>query len=282
MTSRSHQEETERVRADWARRGRHWDKRADELAEQAAHMNEPLIEAADIQAGQRVLDLATGAGEPALTVARLVGEAGRVFATDLVGEMMLGARRRAAAAGLRNLEFRTADMCALPDADAVFDRVICRFGIMFCPDPAAAAREAFRVLTPGGCAAYMVWGPREDSTLFAVFSAAADEIYPGADDIDFERPFSLGTPGALAAALEAGGFSAVEEHERRETARIPRGEKPFWRPLLDMALGSVMDDGSPQQRRALEDAVVRHLERYREGDDYVLTLHTRIGVGHKP
>ena len=65
----------------------------------------------------------TGAGEPALSIATLVGEDGRVFATDLCPEMMLGARRRAAAQGLRNIAFRTADMLALPDADSVFDRV---------------------------------------------------------------------------------------------------------------------------------------------------------------
>ena len=127
--------ETELVRADWAGRGRHWDRRADEVADQAARMNAPLIEAADIASGQQVCDIATGAGEPALSVAALVGAEGRVFATDLCPEMMLGARRRAAAQGLRNLTFRTADMLALPDADAAFDRVICRFGLMFCPDP---------------------------------------------------------------------------------------------------------------------------------------------------
>ena len=91
--------ETELVRADWAARGRHWDRRSDELAEQAARMNAPLIEAADIAAGQQVCDIATGAGEPALSVAALVGAEGRVFATDLCPEMMLGARRRAAAQG---------------------------------------------------------------------------------------------------------------------------------------------------------------------------------------
>ena len=66
--------ETELVRADWAGRGRHWDRRADEIAEQAARMNAPLIEAADIAPGQQVCEIATGAGEPALSVAVLVGD----------------------------------------------------------------------------------------------------------------------------------------------------------------------------------------------------------------
>ena len=151
--------ETELVRADWAARGRHWDRRSDEIAEQAARMNAPLIEAADIAPGQQVCDIATGAGEPALSVAALVGAEGRVFATDLCPEMMLGARRRAAAQGLGNITFRTADMLALPDADSAFDRVICRFGLMFCPDRlrtqpprpgACSSRAGGRLIWSGG------------------------------------------------------------------------------------------------------------------------------------
>ena len=82
--------ETERVREDWARRGKHWDSRADEVAEMADRFNLPLIDAVGIKAGQKVLDLATGAGEPALTVAGLVGPDGSVHCTDLVPEMMDG------------------------------------------------------------------------------------------------------------------------------------------------------------------------------------------------
>ena len=202
--------ETELVRADWAGRGRHWDRRADEIAEQAARMNAPLIEAADIATGQQVCDIATGAGEPALSVAVLVGAEGRVFATDLCPEMVLGARRRAAAQGLRNITFRTADMLALPDADSAFDRVICRFGLMFCPAPARAAAEALRVLKPGGRVAYLVWGPREETTMFVVFVAAAEAVLGPLDEveeIDLARPFSLGAPGALATALTEGGLT---------------------------------------------------------------------------
>ena len=89
--------ETERVREDWTRRGKHWDSRADEVAEMADRFNQPLIEAVGIAPGHKVLDLASGAGEPALTVAGMVAPEGSVHCTDLVPEMMEGreaARRR--------------------------------------------------------------------------------------------------------------------------------------------------------------------------------------------
>lgn len=284
MNEEAARRETERVRADWAARGRHWDRRADEIAEQAARMNAPLIEAAAIAPGQRVCDLATGAGEPALDIAERVEAGGRVFATDLVPEMMLGARRRAAARGLRNIEFRTADMCALPDADGAFDRVVCRFGLMFCPAPAAAVAEARRVLKPGGRAAWLAWGPRDDTTMFAVFAEAAEAALGPLDSleaIDFVRPFALGAPGALRAALEAGGLAEVEERAVRFAPRVS-ADAPFWRPQFDMAFGRALDGLPAPERRALEEAVAAGFRRYREGDTLHLAVHTRIGTGIKP
>ena len=276
--------ETERVRADWAGRGRHWDRRADEIADQAARMNAPLIEAAEIAPGQQVCDIATGAGEPALSVARLVGAEGRVFATDLCPEMMLGARRRAAAQGLGNMTFRTADMLALPDADAAFDRVICRFGLMFCPAPAQAAAEALRVLRPGGRVAYLVWGPRAETTMFVVFAAAAEAVLGPvgeADAIDLARPFSLGATGALADALNEGGFADVEEREVRFAPRVP-AEAPFWQAQFEMTFGRALDGAGEDKRRNLLEAVAAGFERLREGDEIPLTAHVRIGTGVKP
>jgi len=142
--------ETEAVRVDWAARAVAWDERADEIAEMSSRLNAPMVEAAMLEPGMRVLDLASGAGEPLLSVAQAVGESGRVTALDLADEMLTGAKRRAHEAGLTNIDFRTGDMQALDEPDNVYDRVTCRFGIMFCPEPALAAREACRVLKPGG------------------------------------------------------------------------------------------------------------------------------------
>ena len=74
--------------------------------------------------------------------------------------MIAGAERRAQELGLSNIDFRVADMCALPDGDETFDRAICRFGLMFVPEPQRATAEVYRVLKPGGQAAFLVWGLR--------------------------------------------------------------------------------------------------------------------------
>ena len=118
-----------------------------------------LIDAARLQPGMQVLDLASGSGDPALTLAQMVGPSGHVTATDLVPEMLAVAAEQAHQQGLTNLTFRQADAESLPFPDGAFDLVTCRFGIIYCPNPGKALREICRVLRPGGRAALVAWGP---------------------------------------------------------------------------------------------------------------------------
>ena len=83
------------VKRNWTIRAPAWNKWAERVEKMARRFNEPLIEAAGIKAGMHVLDLASGSGEPALTIARTVGETGHVTATDLLDDMLEGTRRRA-------------------------------------------------------------------------------------------------------------------------------------------------------------------------------------------
>ena len=189
------------ARGYWGERAVHWDQSADSLAAVAERFNAPLMDAAEIGPRHRVLDLASGAGEPALSVAKRVGPLGRVVATDLAPEMLDGVKRRAHAAGLANIEFHVADMEALPFGPAEFDRITCRFGIMFAESPVAAAKECRRVLRPGGRAAFMVWGPRADTTQFVVFAAAAAKVFGDNKELDLDRPFRFGAAGSLAKVL---------------------------------------------------------------------------------
>ena len=98
------------------------------------HISERLVELADVQSGSRVLDVAAGYGEPALTAARRVGAEGRVVATDISAEMLAFGRERAAAAGLGNVEFMESDASSLDFPSESFDAALSRFGIIFEPE----------------------------------------------------------------------------------------------------------------------------------------------------
>lgn len=118
-------------------------------------VGELLAEAADVRAGERVLDVAAGNGNATLAAARRFA---RVTSTDYVPALLEKGRARAAAEGLA-IDFREADAEALPFPDAMFDVALSTFGVMFAPDQARAAAELRRVVRPGGRIAMANWTP---------------------------------------------------------------------------------------------------------------------------
>ena len=116
-------------RDDWARRAAAWERTSKESETSSTQYDDALIEAACIDVGQRVLDLAAGMGDPTIAIAQRLGRTGRVIALDQSPEMLAGARRRAIDKGLSNIGYTASDMMALPFADAMFDAVTCRYGL---------------------------------------------------------------------------------------------------------------------------------------------------------
>lgn len=261
----------------WVGRAPVWVRLAPEIERMTGRFNGPLVEAAEVGAGMRVLDLASGAGEPAMTLARAVGPSGAVVATDLVAEMVTAARRRAAAAGLSHLRFETADMQDLPFGDASFDRVVCRFGIMFAPEPGRALREALRVLKPGGRSAWMVWGPLADTTVFAVLQREVRAFLDLPRDVALPQ-FRFGEAGLLARSLKAAGFASVTERDLYFDGSPPVGSA-FWNANLEMSFAEETASLSPERRAALDAHLEKAFAAHLSGDRYAIRAHVRIGAG---
>lgn len=266
-------------RARWTASAAAWERWADPMADLADRINQPLLDAAGVGAGDRVLDLASGAGEPALSAARraVAGDDGLVVGTDLVPAMAAGAARRAAAGGAV-ASFAAADMTALPFADGSFSRVVCRFGIMFVPAAGTALAEVRRVLRPGGTASFMVWGPLADNGLLHTIGEAVDAVLGPDDGPGLGPLFRYAVPGSLENTMEAAGFRAVTA-----TPLLPEGKAragaPFWKAQLEMSFGTRLDrlDAS---RRAAVDAAVDARFRARAVDGIVpLPVHIRIITG---
>jgi SAM-dependent methyltransferase len=267
--------ETERAR--WSASAALWDRWADPMAELADKLNQPLLDAAGVAPDAAVLDLASGAGEPALSAARRVGPAGLVVGSDLVPAMLSGAVRRAASVTPRPA-FTAADMTALPFGAAAFDAVTCRFGIMFVPDASGALAEVKRVLKPGGRAAFMVWGPRADNALFAAVGGAVEDRL-GPDPVHGIGPlFRYAEAGSLAAALTGAGFTQARETALTPVRKAPRGQ-PFWHATLEMLFGARLAGLAGDERAALEADIVRRFDALAQCDTVPLPAHVRIAVG---
>jgi SAM-dependent methyltransferase len=174
------------------------------------HISERLLELAGVRAGSRVLDVAAGYGEPALTAARKAGPEGRIVATDISAEMLAFARQRAASAGLANIEFVEADASNLDFPPRSFDAAVSRWGIIFEPDAEAAAARIRGFLAPGARIAIASWGQPDDVPFLSLPMKTTRERFglapppPGTPG-----PLSRPTPEAIAGLLEGGGFSEV-------------------------------------------------------------------------
>jgi SAM-dependent methyltransferase len=180
------------------------------------HVSERLVELAGVRAGSRVLDVAAGYGEPALTAAREAGPDGRVVATDISAEMLAFARERAAAAGLDNLELVQSDAAGLDFPPASFDAAVSRWGIIFEPDAEAAAARVRSFLEPGARMAIASWGePGEVPFLSIPMKTTRERFGVPPPPPGTPGPLSRPTPEAIGGLLEGGGFSdvAVERAE---------------------------------------------------------------------
>lgn len=180
------------------------------------HISERLVELAGVRSGSRVLDVAAGYGEPALTAARRAGPEGRVVATDISAEMLVFGRERAAAAGLGNVEFVESDASSLDFPPASFDAAVSRWGIIFEPDAEAAAGRIRGFLEPGARIAIASWGEPDQVPFLSIpMRTTRERLGVPPPPAGTPGPLSRPTPAAIGGLLEGGGFSnvAVEQAE---------------------------------------------------------------------
>lgn len=197
----------EAERRDWDDAAAAWDRWGEWIGEMSRPVTERMLDLARIDAGQRVVDIACGAGDPALPAARRVGRTGEVVAADLSPGMIGVASRRAAEAGLDNLSFVIADVSELDAGDAAFDAALCRFALMLFADPVQATTTMHGLLRPGGRAVAAVWGAPESVPLLSLGGRTImRELGLAPPPPDAPGLFSLGAPERLAGLIRAGGF----------------------------------------------------------------------------
>src|SRR5579883_1036676 len=217
---------------------------------------------AEIWPGQRVLDVGCGMGDPTLQVAVLVGPHGRVVGLDL-SEAMLAAAR-----GLAHVEFRAGDVRSAPLEPEGFDAVLGRWSLIFLADVVAVLARLRAALVPGGRIAVAGWAPPDSNPWFTIAMEEAAALRPvAAPDPGAPGPFHLSTDGALARALLAAGFQAVQQ-ERVLLSLFARDGAECWAMAAELAgpLAPALADLSPAERARLVEAVGRRVEPFRTGD----------------
>lgn len=213
----------------WSGSAPFWEKHSEVIRQMFAPVTQALVEDALIGSGHTVLDIAMGPGEPALSVAALVGPEGKVVGIDAVPEMVAASRRAADRFALKNVQFDLASADHVPFPADTFDAVVSRFGVMFFPSPAAAVREMLRVLKPGRKLAMAVWHFADSNPFHFALSQVMDRFVvstpPGPDDPD---AFRFATPGKLLSVLAETGAIAPSERMLRFAIQAPMSVEEFW------------------------------------------------------
>jgi ubiquinone/menaquinone biosynthesis C-methylase UbiE len=220
----------------WSKSAAYWEKHREMIRGMFAPVTQALVEDGQIGSGNTVLDIATGPGEPALSIAALVGPHGKIFGIDPIPRMIEAARRAAETLALKNVQFEVASADHLPFAADTFDAVICRFGAMFFPSPVDAAREILRVLKPGKKLALAVWHFAEKNPFHYLLSRVIDRhVPPVPADPDALETFRFAAPGKLQKVVNEAGAVAVSERPLRFAIQAPISAEDFWGIRLEMS-----------------------------------------------
>jgi SAM-dependent methyltransferase len=252
-------------RAAWARLSASWDKWDSIIIDQLGPVGDAMIERLDIAEEQQHLDIASGTGEPGLSIAMLAPQ-GRVVLTDLSPQMLEVAARRARVHGVDNVETKVCSADDLPFSDGAFDSVSVRFGYMFFPDMAKATAEFVRVLRPGGRLCAAVWVKPEDNPWTSIaMEAIASETELPPPDPDGPGMFRCAAPGQVATLYTAAGLRDVEEWDV-DIELVTHSADEYWQMISEhVSLASAalqrVDEPARERMRALAIANVSAFER---------------------
>jgi SAM-dependent methyltransferase len=269
-------------RDQWGDAAEHWARAAekDEVGA-AADAAAWMLEAAELQPGERVLEVAGGAGRVGLQAASVVGPDGSVLCSDFSEEMVKVARERFERLEVSNIETRVLDAQNLDLDEGSFDAVLCRFGYMLMPDPLQALRESARVLRPGGRLVLAVWGEAEQNLwLTTILKAVMTHLSAPPPEPGTPGPFSLGDPARLRDLLDQTGLADVEV-EAIDTRQVYPSPEGWWEKILSVGgpLALVFNPLPQADREAIRDAALaRGREIARDDGDGISFPATAVGA----
>lgn len=278
------------ARTEWNAAAPGWKKYGKEMLKWLAPVSDQLIRSTGISIGQTVLDVATGTGEPALTIAKIVGPNGKVIGVDLSQEMLEVATEQAAYQGLTNVIFQIVkDESLSMFEDNTFDSVVCRNGLMFMPDSVKALKAFLRVLKPGGKASVTVWGSPDKSPVMQVVMKTVSKHVP-----DFTGPPAPGTPGGafsipnvdmLRDYFLKAGFSDFKAEKIEVTVAQTETAEQLWQGMTEVtgSLVLLLSKLPEEKKLAIKNDVIESLHKiFSSGGPVKFTGELILGTATKP
>ena len=245
--------------------------------QQLAPAQTRLLAMADLQRGERVLDVACGTGIVTCRAAALVGPEGAVVGTDIAEQMVDTARHRATEQQLRQITLARMDAEDLQYSDGVFDAALCALGLMYVPDPGRALQEMHRVLKPGGRAAVAVWGQRSRCGWAAIFPIVEARVRSDVCPLFFQ----LGTADVLAQTLQTAGFKDVVSERLVTVLEYACAAEACGAAFAGGPVALAYAHFDAPTRQEAHAAYLAAIEPYRQGSGYAIPGEFVIASGRK-
>lgn len=211
------------VRQQWDRMAQGWSDSSAVIRPWLHDATQAMLTMAGVKPGAHVLDVAAGAGDQTIDIAKRVESNGHVLATDLSPEILRYAQHNVAQAGYRNVETKVSDGEHLAAEDRRFDAVICRLGLMLFRDPLQGLREMRRALKDGGGICTMVFSTPQSNPCVTTLMATAIKhaALPPPDPYQPGGLLSLGKPGLIDALFREAGFREIATTKMAAPFRMP-------------------------------------------------------------
>ena len=279
----NHQEIHEQQKQMWNSAAPGWKKWDAHFTHHFRGVSEDLMEAAHLKEGQRVLELACGTGEPGIPAAKRVGK-GQVIGTDLAEDMMAVAVEKARAQGVTNYVTKAASALSLPFEKAHFDAVLCRWGIMFFPDPPACLQETLRVMKPGSYAAFATWNSQDKNPHVAIpIGVAVRKLGFTPPPPDAPGPLRYADAQKLAREMAEAGFLDVKIKESVGAVEFDSPEH-YWDYASEVIgpFRAGMQKAEPPLREAVKAEVFEKVRAMVRAGRVQLTYSSWVVSGKKP
>lgn len=218
-----------------------------------------LLQAAALQPGERVLDVACGTGLVARLAAERVGPTGTVTGVDISPDMIEVAQPTPAPA-VPAVDWQVGDAASLPLPDGAYDVVLCQMGLMFMEDRPRALSEMRRVLAPGGRLVVNTPGPIQPPFQL-MEQAIVDHINPELGGF-VRAVFSMHEPGAVAALLRDAGFDDVDAKVSVATFQLAAPAEFLWQYINLTPMGPFVAQAPEAAQTAMEQQVVESWAPY--------------------
>lgn len=266
-------------RQSWDITAAGWKKYLKTIEEGAHVVSEKLVELAQIRQGHRVLDIATGAGEPAVTAAKKVGPNGKVTGIDISPRMLAVARERAKENGLESiLEFKESDAESFKPSSSAFDAIISRWGLMFMPDLTNYLKTLRGSLVQNGRIAAAVWSNPEKVPLLSIpFSTLMKEAGVPPPSPGTPGPFSLADTKLLRERFDQAGFQEISIEIGNMSSRIPSAEE-FTRFHWEVTgpLRLTMEGLSDARQQKILNAITEAGREYADPNTGIVNLNNEV------